>query len=196
MWSKLWDARCPSVFILLTDWVIICLCVCVVFLVSGYRDGAMCRNGPLHFLAGRPDFSGSTSITTWKLNVKQPPPNYSHLSFSVGQCAWTLALQHKHTHLLLFVHTQIYSAGRKWHLMARIANSGSTTNGNTVVKRNPFVSITLKRLVVLTDWLTGWLTDWSQQSFIFVLSLRGLTNPWYKCQPHSQGADTDRTSLL
>lgn len=104
-----------------TDWVsdYLCVCVSVVLLVSGYRDRAMCRNGPLHFLAGRPDLSGSAFITTWNLNVKQPP-HYSHLSFSVGQSAWTLALQHKHAHLLLFVHAQIYSAGRKWHLLAQI----------------------------------------------------------------------------
>lgn len=108
-----------SSFYWLSEWLFVCVCVSVVLLVSGYRDRAMCRNGPLHFLAGRPDLSGSASITTWNLNVKQPP-HYSHLSFSVGQSAWTLALQHKHAHLLLFVHTQIYSAGRKWHLLAQI----------------------------------------------------------------------------
>lgn len=149
MWSNLWDAWCPSVFILLTDWVIICLCVCCFLSVW--------LQGWSHVQEWAPPLPRWQAWPQW-VNVHYhmklpPPPHYSHLSFSVGQCTWTLALQHKHAYLLLFVHTQIYSVGRKWQLMARIPNSGSTTYGNKVVKRNPFVSITLKRLVVLTDWL-------------------------------------------
>lgn len=72
-----------SLFFLLwvSEWLCVCvfeLCVCAcvsstVLLVSGFRDGAMCRNGPLRCLAGRPDPTRSTSITTWNLNVKHGP---------------------------------------------------------------------------------------------------------------------------
>lgn len=54
MWSNLWDVWCPSVSFS-TDWqsdylyVCVCRCLCVsttVLLVSGFRDEAVCRNGP------------------------------------------------------------------------------------------------------------------------------------------------------
>lgn len=65
-------------FYWLTDWLFVCarVCTCVsttVLLVSSYRDGAMCRNGPLCCLVGRHDPSRSMSITTWNLNVKHGP---------------------------------------------------------------------------------------------------------------------------
>lgn len=79
-----------------TEWVSDYVCACVsttVLLVSSYRDGTMCRNGPLCCLAGRPDPSRSTSITTWNLNVKHGPP-----ATAICLSLWVSRPGHSHTH--------------------------------------------------------------------------------------------------
>lgn len=99
---------------LLTDRVIICMYVCVwvpvcvhhCFVSVWFQGWGLMQEWPLCCLTGRPDPSRSASITTWNLNVKHAPPSrcYSHLSFSVGHSAWTLAYARKHAHLLLSEH--------------------------------------------------------------------------------------------
>lgn len=54
-----------------------------------------------------------------KCQAAPPPTTAICLSLWVS-LPGTLALQHKHAHLLLFEHAQIYSAGRKWHLLVQI----------------------------------------------------------------------------
>lgn len=117
-----------SLFFLL--WVSEWLCVCVfelcvsaclsstVLLVSGFRDGAMCRNGPLHCLAGRPDPSRSMSITTWNLNVKHSPllQPFVFLCGSVGLDTRKGTKKTITSHFLIgLTWTWIYSATQKCH---------------------------------------------------------------------------------
>lgn len=91
---------------LLTEWVITLneyACVCVtttVLLVSSYGVGAVGRNGSLCCPAGRPDPSGSSSISTPNPNVKRRPP-----AKTICHSLWVK--QPKYTHTCRYAHLLI-----------------------------------------------------------------------------------------
>lgn len=76
MWSCLWDVvLSPDWMSDYAEWVRLCVCVTTtVLLVSSYGVGAVGRNGSPCCPAGRPDPSGSSSISTPNPNVKRRPP--------------------------------------------------------------------------------------------------------------------------
>lgn len=104
------DAPPCHPFSWLTDWLIMCTCVCAalfcLYLVTGI--GALCRNGPLCCcLAGRPDPSGQRPFYHMKPKCHSRQPSrpllqpFVLLCGSVCQETHTQKYSHKHTHLLL-----------------------------------------------------------------------------------------------
>lgn len=134
----------------------LCVCACVsstVLLVSGFRDGAMCRNGPLRCLAGRPDPSRSTSITTWNLNVKHGPllQPFVFLCGSVGLDTRKAAQKNNHlpfpdwsdVDMDIFCNTE----------MPRVPDLQRVLKDECIAT---FFPTSLKLSALLTDWQLEW----------------------------------------
>lgn len=162
--------KSPSASILLTE------CVHIVLLVSGYRDGAVCRNGapPLPRWQAWPQRVNVHYHTKTKCQAAPPPQPFVFLCGSV--CLDTCTPTQTRSPAIIWARNDALS--RKEVTLAG-ANLGSDTNESKAVKRNQFVPITWNWSVVLSDWLTVWATDWIQLSerlFIWVLSVCGATN--------------------
>lgn len=143
-------------------WVCVCACVSTtVLLVSSYRDGAMRRNGPLCCLAGRPDPSRSTSITTWNLNVKHGPP-------ATAICLSLCVSRPGHSHTRANTLTCYYSIVLTCTNILRSEEMSPTATSSrfrmclkgriicNIYSRNSFPPASLKLSVLLTDWQSDW----------------------------------------
>lgn len=173
------DAPLVSFFSPLSEWVIVCVCfwaVCVCMSVQHcfasvwFQGWGLCRNGPLHCLAGRPDPSRSTSITTWNLNVKHGPllQPFVFLCGSVGLDA--AKARKKQSPAISWL---------VWHGHGYILQHGNATSSwSERVLKDEYIATFLPTSLKLSALLTDWQLVWTQLLVNSCLYLAYLWVDW------------------